>query len=42
MTSNDNDNSEDKQRANFAVKVVAASIAAGIVVAFLIGYVINI
>ena len=37
----DNNSPEDKRRANWAVKIVAASIAAGIALSFLIGYVLN-
>ena len=41
MSSNNGNPSEDKRTANWAVKVVAVSIAAGIVLSFLIGYVLN-
>ena len=41
MSSNNSNSSEDKTIANYAVKIVAASIAAGIVLSFLIGYVVN-
>ena len=41
MSSNQGNPSEDKRVANWAVKVVATSIAAGIVLSFVIGYVIN-
>ena len=41
MSSNNSNSSEDKKLANWAVKVVAASIAAGIVLSFVIGYVLN-
>ena len=41
MASNNNNSSEDKIIANWAVKIVAASIAAGIALTFFIGYVIN-
>ena len=41
MSSSQGNPSEDKKVANWAVKVVAASIAAGIVLSFVIGYITN-
>ena len=41
MPPNNNNPSEDKRIVNWAVKVVAVSITAGIVLSFLIGYVLN-
>ena len=41
MSSNNSIPSEDKITVNWAVKVVAASMTLGIVLSFLIGYVLN-
>ena len=41
MSPNQDNPSEDKRVANWAVKVVATSISVGIVLSFVIGYVIN-
>ncbi|MGI9565736.1 MAG: hypothetical protein ACR2LL_01825 [Nitrosopumilus sp.] len=41
MSSNNNNFPEDKRKANWAVKIVTISIAAGIALSFLIGFIIN-